>query len=79
MVPMVCHVTSQLVAGCLRCIRLAGESPASVSAGAPSSRLQVGGEILMPKRSVESPPGAVVLLRREAKPQAQHKVNLATS
>src|SRR5271170_956877 len=40
-------------------VGLAGESPASVSAGAPSSRLREGGEILWPERSVESRPRAI--------------------
>jgi hypothetical protein len=40
-------------------VRLAGESPATVSAGAPCSRLRVRGEIPSPERSVESPRGAV--------------------
>jgi len=41
------------------CVGLAGESPASVSAGAPSSRLQASGEISPFKRSVESRPRSV--------------------
>jgi hypothetical protein len=37
------------------CIRLAGESPVAVRAGAPRSRLRAQGEIRTSKRSVESP------------------------
>jgi hypothetical protein len=47
--------------GWLSCVELAGESPASVSAGAPSSRLRVGRETNTPERSVESPLVAVRL------------------
>ncbi len=48
-----------------RCIRLAGESPVAVSAGAPRSRLQAWGEILASERSVKSPQVAVWLPRGE--------------
>ena len=48
-----------------RCVRLAGESPVAVSAGAPRSRLQARGEIPASERSVESPQGAVWLLGGE--------------
>jgi len=44
-----------------RCVGLAGESPAAVSAGAPRSRLHPEGEIPRDERSVESPTGAVRL------------------
>ncbi len=47
------------------CIGLAGESPAAVSAGAPRSRPRASGEIPASERGVESPPGAVRLLRGE--------------
>ena len=41
------------------CVRLAGESPAAVSAGALRSRLQARGEIPVSERSVKSPQRAV--------------------
>jgi len=41
------------------CVELAGVSPASVSAGAPSSRLQASGEISPSKRSVKGRPSTV--------------------
>jgi len=41
------------------CVELAGESPASVSVGAPSSRLRASGEISPFKRSVEGRPRTV--------------------
>jgi hypothetical protein len=44
-----------LASGEACCIRLAGESPAAVSAGAPRSRLRSWGEIPWAERSVESP------------------------
>jgi hypothetical protein len=44
-----------------RCVGLAGESPAAVSAGAPRSRLHPEGEIPRDVRSVESPTGALRL------------------
>jgi len=47
------------------CVRLAGESPAAVSAGAPRSRSRVRGEIPGPERDVESPRGVVRLPRGE--------------
>jgi hypothetical protein len=47
------------------CIGLAGESPAAVSAGAPRSRPRAWGEIPASERGVESPQGAVWLLRGE--------------
>ena len=36
------------------CVRLAGESPVAVGAGAPRSRLQVRGEIPVPERSAQA-------------------------
>jgi hypothetical protein len=45
-----------------RCIRLAGESPVAVSAGAPRSRSQATSESLASERDVESPQVAVWLL-----------------
>jgi hypothetical protein len=44
------------------CIRLAGESPVAVSAGAPRSRSQATSESLASERDVESPQVAVRLL-----------------
>ena len=43
------------------CVGLAGASPASVSAGAPSSRSRAGEETPTSERDVESPYGAVQL------------------
>jgi hypothetical protein len=47
------------------CIGLAGGSPAAVGTGALRSRPRVSGEIPPPERGVESPQGAVRLLRGE--------------
>jgi hypothetical protein len=47
------------------CVRLAGESPAAVSAGAPRSRPRVRSEISGPERGVESRQGVVRRLGRE--------------
>ena len=44
------------------CVRLAGGSPAAVSAGAPRSRPRVRGEISGSERGVESRQGVVGLL-----------------
>src|SRR5271170_1237486 len=55
-----------------RCyIRLAGESPAAVSAGAPRSRLQAPLERAASKRSVKSPAAAVGLQARGANQRAE--------
>ena len=63
-----------------RRVELAGESPATVSAGAPCSRLQAGGEIPTPERSVKSPQETGLSPRRGAKPRAQcESVNPAAS
>jgi hypothetical protein len=48
-----------------RCVGLAGESPVAVGAGAPRSRSRVRGEMPGLERDVESPQGAVGLLRGE--------------
>ncbi len=47
------------------CIRLAGESPVAVSAGAPRSRSQATSENWSFERDVESPQAAVWLLGGE--------------
>ena len=47
------------------CVRLVGESPTAVGAGAPRSRLQAWGEIPASERSVKSPQGAMWLLGGE--------------
>ncbi len=47
------------------CIGLAGASPVAVGAGAPRSRPRASGEISASERGVESPQGAVRLLRGE--------------
>ena len=47
------------------CVRLAGESPVAVSAGAPRSRLQAWGEIPASERSVKGPQRVVRLVRGE--------------
>ena len=57
-----------------RRVVLAGESPAWVSAEAPSSRSQSGGEILPAERDVKSP-----CKRGEQTSGPQHKVNAAAS
>jgi len=60
------------------CVELAGVSPASVSAGAPSSRFRAGREIVTSERNVESPRGAVWLRERGAMLRAECvSVNLA--
>jgi hypothetical protein len=51
--------------GVPRCVGLAGGSPAAVGAGAPRSRPRARGEISGSERGVESPPGAMGLLRGE--------------
>ena len=62
--------------GC--CVELAGESPASVSVGAPSSRFRAWGEIVTSERNVKSPRGAVWPRERRAKLRAECvSVNLA--
>src|SRR5579872_6144984 len=63
-----------------RRVELAGESPATVSAGAPCSRLQAGSEISSSERSVESPWRDGRPVRRGAKSRAQcESVNPAAS
>jgi hypothetical protein len=60
------------------CIRLAGGSPAAVSAGAPRSRLRARGEIRASERSVESPVRAGGSGTRGAKLRAEcESVNFA--
>jgi len=58
--------------------RLAGESPAAVSAGAPRSRLQASSERVASMRSVESPAEAVRSRARGANLRAEYEsVNFA--
>ena len=62
------------------CIRLAGESPAAVSAGAPRSRLRATSEMAASERSVESPTGVEWPQVRGANLRAQcESVNFAAS
>ena len=60
------------------CVRLAGGSPAAVSAGAPRSRLRATTERESSERSVEGPAKAVRSCARGAKLRAEcESVNFA--
>jgi serine/threonine protein kinase len=72
------QVAIQISEGC--CIRLAGASPAAVSAGAPRSRLRVSLERVASERSVKSPAEAERSCARGATLRAQcGSVNFAAS
>jgi hypothetical protein len=59
------------------CIRLAGESPVAVSAGAPRSRHRAKRETSASEWCVKSLPSVARPAAKEASLRAQHQVNLA--
>jgi hypothetical protein len=61
------------------CIRLAGESPVAVSAGAPRSRSRARSENCSPERDVESPKVTARSLGGKQVGGPNRKVNLAAS
>jgi len=61
------------------CIRLAGESPVAVSAGAPRSRFEARSENFLAEAECRKPSGGRQVSARGASSRAQHQVNLAAS